>query len=402
MALSIAIIIFFGMISNYLFQKIKIPGLLGMLIVGVIVGPYGLNLLDQSILDISSDLRTIALIIILLRAGFGLNRHEVTKVGKTAIKLSFIPGLFEGITVMVVSIWLLDLDFIQGGMLGFILAAVSPAVVVPLMLKLKESGLGTKKGIPTLVLSAASVDDVFAITIFTTFMGIYANKNFNVGLQLLNIPVSILLGVLLGLVLGFILVWLFKKYHIRDTNKVILILSIAIFMVTLEKSLSNIIMIASLLGVMALGFIITERKPELGTRLSSKFGKVWLFAELFLFVLVGAEVNLQVALNAGLIGLLVITIGLTARSVGVFLAAIKSGLNRKEKIFVGFSFLPKATVQAAIGAIPLSYGVENGELILAIAVLSIIFTAPLGAILISRTAPILLEYESNQESLYIN
>lgn len=402
MALSIAIIIFFGMISNYLFQKIKIPGLLGMLIVGVIVGPHSLNWLDQSILDISSDLRTIALIIILLRAGFGLNRHEVTKVGKTAIKLSFIPGLFEGITVMVISFWLLDLDFIQGGMLGFILAAVSPAVVVPLMLKLKESRLGTNKGIPTLVLSAASVDDVFAITIFTTFMGIYANKNFNIGLQLLNIPVSILLGILLGLVIGFILVWLFKKYHIRDTNKVILILSIAIFMVTLEKSLSNIIMIASLLGVMALGFIITERKPELGARLSSKFGKVWLFAELFLFVLVGAEVNLQVALNAGLIGLLVITIGLIARSFGVFLATIKSGLNRKEKIFVGFSFLPKATVQAAIGAIPLSYGVENGELILAIAVLSIIFTAPLGAILISRTAPILLEYESTQESLYIN
>lgn len=391
MALSLAMIIFFGMIGNYLFKKIKLPGLLGMLIVGMIIGPYGLNWLDQSVLDVSSDLRSIALIIILLRAGLGLNRHELKKVGNAAIKLSFIPGLFEGLAVMVVSIFLLDLNLIEGGMLGFILAAVSPAVVVPLMLKLKESKLGAKKGIPSLILSAASVDDVFAITIFTTFTGVYANQNFNVGLQLLNIPVSIILGILLGLVVGVTFTWVFKKYHIRDSNKVLLILAIAIFMVSLEKALSNYIMIASLLGVMALGFIITEKKPELGVRLSSKFSKVWLFAELFLFVLVGAEVNLTVALNAGLMGLLVITIGLTARSIGVLLSTIKSGLNGKEKLFVIFSYLPKATVQAAIGSIPLSMGVENGELILAVAVLSIVFTAPLGATLITTTSQILLE-----------
>ena len=273
MALSIAIIIFFGMIGNYVFTKLKLPGLLGMLIVGVVIGPYCLSWLDRSVLDISADLRKIALIIILLRAGLGLNRNELKKVGKTAFKMSFIPALFEGLTVASISIWLLDLDFIQGGMLGFILAAVSPAVVVPLMLKFIEEKLGTKKGIPVLILSAASVDDVFAITFFTCFMGFYVNKNFNIGLQLLNIPISIILGVVLGLIVGIGLVWLFKKFHIRDSKKVILILALSIFMTSLENALKDYIMIASLLGVMALGFIITEKKPELGVRLSSKFGK---------------------------------------------------------------------------------------------------------------------------------
>ena len=393
MALSIAIIIFFGMIGNYIFTKLKLPGLLGMLIVGVIIGPYCLNWIDQSVRDISTDLRKIALIIILLRAGFGLNRSELKMVGRTAFKMSFIPGLFEGLTVAVVSIWLLDLDFIRGGMLGFILAAVSPAVVVPYMLKFIEEKLGTKKGIPVLILSAASIDDVFAITFFTSFMGFYLNKNFNIGLQLLNIPVSIILGVILGLIIGIGLVWLFKKFHIRDSRKVILILALAIFMISLESAVADYIMIASLLGVMALGFIITEKKPELGVRLSSKFGKVWLFSELFLFVLVGAEVNITVALNAGLIGLGVIALGLVARSIGVLISTINSGLNRKERLFVVASYLPKATVQAAIGAIPLSMGVENGELILAVAVLSIIITAPLGALLLSTLAPKLLVKE---------
>ena len=393
MALSIAIIIFFGMLGNLIFTKLKLPGLLGMLIAGVIIGPYSLNLIDESVLTISADLRKIALIIILLRAGFGLNRKELKKVGKTAFNMSFIPGVFEGLTIAITSIWLLDLDFIRGGMLGFILAAVSPAVVVPFMLKFIDEKLGTKKGIPVLILSAASIDDVFAITFFTTFMGFYANKSFNIGLQLLNIPISIVLGVILGLVVGIGLVWLFKKYHIRDSRKVILILALAIFMSSLETAIEQYIMIASLLGVMALGFIITEKKPELGARLSSKFGKVWLLSELFLFVLVGAEVNIKVAINAGLIGIVVIFIGLIGRSIGVLLSTIKSGLNVKEKIFTVVAYLPKATVQAAIGGIPLSQGVKDGDLILAIAVLSIIITAPLSAVFINMLAPKCLEIE---------
>lgn len=393
MALSIAIIIFFGLLGNFVFTKLKLPGLLGMLIVGIIIGPYCFNILDESILSASADLRKIALIIILLRAGLGINRSELKKVGKTAIKLSFIPGVLEGLTVAFVSMYLLGFDFLQGGMLGFILAAVSPAVVVPLMLKLMEKRIGTKKGIPVLVLSGASIDDVVAITIFTSFMGFYANKNFNIGLQLLNIPVSIIIGIVIGFIVGYILVIIFNKFHIRDSKKVIIILALSIFMVNLEKALENYIMIASLLGVMALGFVITEKKPNLGERLSSKFNKVWLFSELFLFVLVGAEVNINVAISAGLIGILVILAGLFARSIGVLVSTYKSDLNLKEKIFVVVSYLPKATVQAAIGSIPKMVGVENGDLILAIAVLSIIITAPLGAILIDRLAPVLLEKE---------
>jgi solute carrier family 9B (sodium/hydrogen exchanger), member 1/2 len=393
MAFSIAILLLCGMLGNVLFTKLKLPGLLGMLIVGVIIGPYSLNLLDESLLAVSSDLRSIALIIILLRAGLGLNRHELKKVGKTAIKMGFIPGIFEGITIAVVSIYLLDLDFVTGGMLGFIIAAVSPAVVVPLMLKFMEERLGMKKGIPVLVLSAASIDDVFAITFFTSFMGFYGSKNFNIGLQLLNIPVSILLGVLLGFVISLILVYFFKKFHIRDSKKVLIILSVSILMVSLEHALESTLMIASLIGVMTVGFIITERKPILGKRLSLKFNKIWLLGELFLFVLVGAEVNIKTAISAGLMGLVVITIGLIARSIGVLISTIKSGLNNKEKLFVVISYLPKATVQAAIGGIPLAKEVVGGDLILAIAVLSIVITAPLGSILISTLAPKLLGQE---------
>lgn len=385
MALSLAVIIIFGMAVNFLFTKMKLPGLLGMLLVGVIIGPYCLNWIDKSIINISSDIRKIALMIILLRAGLGIKVKEIAKVGKTALFMSFIPGLFEGLAVSVASIWLLKLDFIRGGMLGFILAAVLPAVFVPLMLKFIEEKKELDKGIPILILSAASIDDVVAITGFTTFLGFYINGNINIGLQFLNIPISIFLGIVLGLVIGTILIWLFNKLHIRDTKKVILILAVAIFMTELEHVLADYIVIASLLGVMSLGFMITENKPELGERLSKKFSKLWLFAELLLFVLVGAEVNIDVALHAGLKGLVVIVIVLVFRSLGVSLATINSGLNIREKLFVIISYIPKATVQAAIGSIPLMSGVQGGELILAFAVLSIIFTAPLGSLLISIT-----------------
>jgi len=389
MALSIAIIIFFGLLANYLFTKLKLPGLLGMLIVGIILGPYCLNWLDPIIMTAAKDLRKIALIVILLRAGLGINKNELKKIGKTTFFISFLPGVFEGISVLIVSIWLLDLDFIRGGMLGFILAAVSPAVVVPLMLKFIDEKIG-KKEIPLLILSAAAIDDVFAITFFSTFLGFYANKNFNIGIQLLNIPISIILGVLLGALIGFLFVWLCKKIYIRDVKKVILILALSIFMTSLESALEDYIMIASLLGVMTLGFIINEKYKDLSERLQNSFSKIWLFAEIFLFVLVGAEVNINVALNAGLKGLLVIIIGLLFRSIGVLFATIRSNLNKQEKLFAIISYLPKATVQAAIGSIPLAKGVENGDLILAVAVLAIIFTAPLGSLLINFLGPKLL------------
>ena len=390
MTTSIAIILIFGLAANAIFKRIGLPGLLGMLLLGIVLGPYALNWLDGDLLRISGDLRKIALIIILLRAGLGISKSQLAKVGNTALKMSCIPGIFEGLTIAVVSIWLFNFTFLEGGILGFTLAAVSPAVIVPLMLKYQNMGLGTNKGIPTLILASASIDDVFAITIFTTFLGLYGGSKINVGLELLNIPISILLGIILGIVFGLLLVKLFKNFHIRDTRKVMIILGIAILITVIENALKNKLEIAGLLGVMAIGFIILEKRPVVANRLSLKFDKLWVFAELILFVLVGSQVNIQVAIQAGMKGLLIIFIGLIARSIGVILSTMGTKLNSKERLFCVIAYLPKATVQAAIGAIPLGLGIPSGEIILAIAVLSILVTAPLGSIAINTSAEKLL------------
>ncbi|WP_026477086.1 cation:proton antiporter [Alkaliphilus transvaalensis] len=386
MALSLATIIVLGLIFSWIFEKLKLPGLLGMLILGIMMGPYGLNYISQEILVISADLRKIALIIILLRAGLGLNKATLNKVGVPAIKMSCIPGIFEGLTIMIIARYLLRVSFVEAGILGFIIAAVSPAVIVPQMLDLINRRVGEEKGIPTLILAGASVDDVFAITLFTTFLGLYGGSNINLFKQLFNIPLSIALGILLGALLGLLMVFLFKKYSIRDTKKVLIILGVAIMFYSLEAFLEGIIPIASLLGVMTIGFILLEKYPEVANRVSSKFNKIWVFAQLLLFVLVGAEVNIYVAIDSGLIGLLIIAVGLMARSVGVLLSVAGTNLNRKEKFFCVISYVPKATVQAAIGAVPLSMGVASGDVILAIAVLSILITAPLGSIGIKYTS----------------
>lgn len=391
MATSLAIIILLGLLGNKLFAKFKLPGLLGMIIIGMLIGPYGFNLLSQEVLGSSGDLRKIALIIILLRAGLGIKKEDLKKVGRPAINLSFIPGLIEGLTVLYVSMALFDFTFIQGGILGFILAAVSPAVIVPAMLTLMEKGTGKAKNIPTLILAGASVDDVFAITIFSIFMGMYGGGRINIGMKILSIPVSIILGTIIGGVIGVILVKIFKKYHIRDTKKMLYILGLAILLTTLETMIKSKIEIAGLLGVMAIGFVIFEKLPDVGGRMATKFNKVWVFAEILLFVLVGAQVNVALALDAGFKGILLIAIGLIGRSMGVILSLIGTELNIKEKLFCVLAYTPKATVQAAIGAIPLSMGVESGDLILSLAVLSIIITAPLGAIAIKVSGPRLLE-----------
>ena len=390
MTTSLAIILIFGLAANAIFKKIGLPGLLGMLLLGIVLGPYVLNWLDSDLLRISGDLRKIALIIILLRAGLGISKTQLAKVGATAIKMSCIPGILEGLTIAFVSMWLFDFSFIEGGILGFTLAAVSPAVIVPLMLKYQDMGLGKNKGVPTLILASASIDDVIAITIFTTFIGLYGGSKINVGMELLNIPISIILGIILGVIFGLILVKLFKNFHIRDTRKVMIILGIAILITVIESALKNKLEIAGLLGVMAIGFIILEKRPVVANRLSLKFDKLWVFAELILFVLVGSQVNIQVAIQAGMKGLLIIFIGLCARSIGVLISTIGTKLNFKERLFCIIAYIPKATVQAAIGAIPLGLGLPSGEIILAIAVLSILVTAPLGSIAINGTAEKLL------------
>ncbi|ERK30147.1 cation:proton antiporter [Clostridium intestinale] len=396
MATSLAIIILLGILANTLFTKLKMPGLLGMLILGVILGPYGFNLLQPDILNASADFRKIALIIILLRAGFGVSVEDLKKVGKTAIKMSCIPGLIEGFFIAFASTKFLGFSFIQGGLLGFIIAAVSPAVVVPQMINFIENKIGTKKGIPTLILAGASIDDVFAITIFTTFLGLYSGSHVNIGVKLLGIPVSIVLGIAAGAIIGFIMVWVFRKYHIRDTKKLLLIVGTAIMLTALENLLKNKVEIAGLLGVMTIGFIILDKMPKVGKRLSAKLNKVWVFAEILLFVLVGAQVNINVVVNAGAMGIVVIFIGLIGRSIGVIISVLGTDFNWKERIFCVISYIPKATVQAAMGAIPLSMGVQSGDVILAIAVLSIIITAPLGAIAISTSSRSLLDVEDDK------
>lgn len=391
MAVSLAIIIILGLLLNKVFEKMRLPGLLGMLILGILLGPFGFNIISKEILNISPDLRKIALIVILLRAGLGIKKETLNKVGKPAIKMSFIPGLFEGFTIILIANRILGLSIVESGILGFIIAAVSPAVVVPQMLNLIDKKMGEKKGIPTLILAGASVDDVIAITLFSTFLGLYGGSKVNITRQIFNIPISIILGIVLGIVIGFLMIKLFKHYHIRDTKKTLILLAIAILLTSLESLLKEFIPIASLLGVMTIGFVILEKHSTVANRLASKFNKIWVFAEILLFVLVGSQVNVNVALNSGLIGLLIIFVGLLSRSIGVLISLVGTNLNFKERIFCVISYTPKATVQAAIGATPLAVGVESGELILAMAVLSIIVTAPLGAIGIKLTGERWLE-----------
>ena len=379
MAYSLALIILIGLIFNRSFDKINLPGLLGMLLTGVLLGPYGLDMIHQDILKISPDLRKIALIVILIRAGLGIERETLKKVGIPAVKLSFIPGILEGSTILIISTYLLNISWIEAGMLGFIIAAVSPAVVVPQMLDLMDKNRGRRKGIPTLILTGTSIDDVIAITIFSTFLGLYGGEKVNITGKIFSVPISIATGIILGLIVAFMLLYIFKKYHIRDTKKVLLILSAAILMTNIEDFLKDNIPIAALLGIMVLGYILQERYKVLGKRLAVKFNKLWVFAEIMLFVLVGAEVNIHLALESGLIGLLIIFSGLIARGIGVLISTVGTNLNFKERLFSIIAYTPKATVQAAIGAVPLAAGVKSGDIILALAVLAIVITAPVGA-----------------------
>lgn len=401
MITSLGIIMLLGMLANVAFTKMKLPGLLGMLLLGILIGPYGLNWLDPTLMEVAGDLRRLALIVILLRAGLGISKEKLSSVGSAAVRMGFIPGVFEGFAVAFISTKLLGLSFIEGGILGFIIAAVSPAVVVPLMLQFSHEKLGTNKNIPTLILAGASLDDIFAITIFSTFLGLYSGNHVNIGVQLAGIPISIILGIISGLVMGYILVRVFRRYHIRDTKKVMIIMGVAILLTSLEDLLEGTVEIAALLGVMTIGFIILELRPKVAHRLSAKFNKIWVLAEIILFVLVGAEVNTALAIDAGLLGIAIISFGLMARSVGTYISVLGTDLNFKERIFCVISYTPKATVQAAIGAVPLSYGVASGDLILAMAVLSIIITAPLGAIIMQYASKRLLEKETNESNIEI-
>lgn len=379
MAATLSLIIIIGFLSDYLFRKLKMPGLVGMLLAGVLCGPYLLDLMAPEMMAVSADFRKVALIVILLRAGFELHRETLHRVGRAALIMSTVPAIFEIIGVMLVGPYLLGISYLDAAILGAILGAVSPAVVVPLMIDFMDRGRGVQKGIPTLVLAAASIDDVFVIVLFTILLGMYGGT-VNVAVKLAEIPISIGLGILIGVIFGAILHWLFTRYDWRPPKRTILILGVAILIVWIESTLEPWVPVAGLLGVMAIGFVILEKSEPIAHLISQKLKKLWIFAELLLFVLVGAQVNIDVAWRAGLAGICVILIGLMFRSAGTMLSLIGTPLDWRERLFCVVAYVPKATVQAAIGAIPLTAGVASGETILAVAVLSILLTAPIGAI----------------------
>ncbi len=378
MLFSLTLIFLSGIILGSIFNRLKLPQLLGMLLTGIILGPYLLNLLDPKILSISTDLRQIALIIILTRAGLNLDINDLKKVGRPAVLMCFVPATFEILGMIIFAPKFLELGLLDSAILGTVIAAVSPAVVVPKMLKLMEDGYGTEEGIPQLIMAGASVDDVFVIVLFTSFIGLASNGTFS-ALNLIKIPTSIFFGISVGFLCAILLIYFFKKVHIRDSMKVIIILNISFLLVTFEHSLTGIIGFSGLLAIMSMGTGIQEKNSILAKRLSSKYSKLWIAAEVMLFVLVGATVNIKYALGASIPAILLIMTVIVFRMVGVFLCLLGTSLSYKERLFCMIAYCPKATVQAAIGSIPLSMGLSSGNIILTVAVLSILITAPLGA-----------------------
>lgn len=390
MIISLAYIFLLSMSLSFIFKKLKFPNLLAYIITGIILGPYVLNVIDGTILNISSELRQIALIIILIRAGITLNIEDLKKVGRPAILMCFLPAFFEMIGMCLLAPKLLGISLLEASIMGAVIAAVSPAVIVPKMIKLIEDGYGKKNSIPQLILAGASVDDVFVIVMFTAFTGLATGKGIDVW-QFINIPISIILGIVLGLIVGFILIKLFKKIHMRDTVKVVILLSFSFIFVTLENWLKEIIPISGLIAVMSMGIIINRKYPILAKRITGKFGKLWVVAEIMLFVLVGANVNINYALNAGISTVLLIFAVLVFRMIGVLVCLLKTKLSIKEKIFCMIAYAPKATVQAAIGGVPLAMGLDCGEIVLTVAVIAILITATLGAFGIDLTYKKLLQ-----------
>ncbi len=390
MIISLAYIFLLSMSLSFIFKKLKIPSLLSYIIVGIILGPYAVNAIDGTILNISSELRQIALIIILIRAGITLNIEDLKKVGRPAILMCFLPVCFEILGMCLLAPKLLGISLLEAAIMGSVIAAVSPAVIVPKMIKLIEDGYGKKNSIPQLILAGASVDDVFVIVMFTTFTGLATGKNISIW-QFINIPVSIIFGILLGAIVGFILIKLFKKVHMRDTVKVVILLSMSFIFVTLEEWLKDIVSISGLIAVMSMGIIINRNYPVLAKRITGKFGKLWVVAEIMLFVLVGASVNINYALSAGINTVILIFAVLLFRIMGVFVCLLKTKLSKKEKIFCAIAYIPKATVQAAIGGVPLAMGLSCGDIVLTVAVIAILITATLGAFGIDLTYKKLLE-----------
>ena len=379
MLTSLALVFIIGLFFGWIFKQLNLPSLLGMIISGILLSPYGLDLLDPTIISISPDLRQIALIIILTRAGLSLDIDDLKKVGRPAFLMCFLPATFEIIAITLIAPKLLNITLIEAALMGSVLAAVAPAVIVPRMIQLTNEGYGRKNSIPQLIMAGGSVDDVFVIVLFTAFSSLALGTNIST-LDFIQIPISVILGIGIGIIIGLLLLELFKRIKMNNNIKVIMMLSISFLLVGLEKYLQDSISIASLLSVLTLGIIISRKNSKLGDEIAIKYNELWVGAEVLLFVLVGASLNLNYALGAGLPAIIIVVIGLCFRMVGVYISLIKSHFSNKEKLFSMIAYTPKATVQAATGAIPLSMGLASGQDILTVAVLSILITAPFGAI----------------------
>lgn len=385
MLTSLGLVLLLGMALGALAKRLKLPSLVGMLIAGMILGPYALNLLSDSLLNISADLRQLALIIILTRAGLSLDVEALKRVGRPAILMCFVPACFEILGMTLLAPALLGVSTLDAAIMGAVVGAVSPAVIVPRMIRLSEEGWGVDRGIPQLILAGASVDDVFVIVMFTAFTGLASGGTGLTAGAVLSIPASILTGVAAGLLLGWLLAQWFRRVHMRDSVKVVILLSLAFLLVAAEDALEGIFPFSVLLSVMGAGVGLQRWRSVVAQRLSLKFSKLWVAAEVALFVLVGAAVDLRYALSAGVMAILAVLGALCFRAVGVLVCVSGAHFSPKEKLFCVLGYLPKATVQAAIGGVPLAMGLGCGQIVLTVAVIAILVTAPLGALAIDRS-----------------
>lgn len=391
MYLSLALIFILGILSNLIFKKIKLPSLIGMILSGIIIGPHVLNLIEEKVLNISAELRTIALIIILTRAGLTLNLEDLKKAGIRSILMAFMPASFEILGITIFAHLIFRISLLEAALLGSVLAAVSPAVVVPRMIKIIEKGYGNNKAVGQMILAASSVDDIYVIVIFTSILSLFTGTANNAYLSFVNIPVSIILGAFIGYLTGIVISKLLNKIKLKNLEKSLFILAISMLLYYLEMQITSPIKYSSLISIMAMGMTINMNDEGLKNDINKKYNNFWSIFEIFLFTLVGASINISYAKDMWLLALLIITIGLAFRMLGVFISLISSDLNKKEKTFSMLAYLPKATVQAAIGGVALSYGLDVGDLILSVAVVSILYTAPLGALLIDKTYKKFLE-----------
>lgn len=380
MLTSLALIFLLGLLLGSIFNKLKLPALLGMILTGIILSPHAFNLLDDSIITISSDLRQLALVIILTRAGLSLNLEDLKKVGRPAILMCFVPACFEIVGIVLLAPKLLGVTVTEAAIIGAVVAAVSPAVIVPRMIRLIDEGYGVKHSIPQLILAGASVDDVFVIVLFTSFISLETGGSVSV-MNFVKIPIAIIVGIVVGVLVGQSLIFFFKKFHMRDSIKLLIILSISFLLIACEEALKPYVPMSGLISIMVLGITIYRSYEDLAKRLSEKYNRLWVAAEVLLFVLVGATVDLQYVYKAGIFAVILIVVALVFRMLGVLVCLIRTKLTRKEKVFCMFAYTPKATVQAAIGGVPLSMGLACGNEVLAVAVLAILITAPIGAIL---------------------